>query len=125
MKSFLYFGIKLEKRVLLHKLKRYPETSKEHPKLKITQNDNKFKNTNKEKFEKQSKNMTKTNKEKCLVKFSNGNSQYPKFSPRQRRQKLDRPQVHGCCSVDQGRLIETKFGLLSVPFLNLLNEIII
>jgi len=45
MKSSSYFRSKLEKRVLLHKLKRYPETSKEHPKIKITQNNNKKKQT--------------------------------------------------------------------------------
>ena len=39
--------------------------------------------------------------------------------------KPDRPQVHGCCSVDQGRSTETKFGLPSVPFLNFLNKIVI
>jgi len=55
MKSFLYFGIKLEKRVLLHKLKRYPETRKEHSKKKITQN----KNISKAKFEKQRENKTR------------------------------------------------------------------
>jgi len=35
----------------------------------------------------------------------------------------DRPQGHGCCSVDQSRPTETKFGLPSIPFLNLLNGI--
>ena len=45
-----------------------------------------------------------------------------KFSPRQRRQELDRLQVHGCYSVDQGRPTETKFGLLSFSFSNLLNK---
>jgi len=50
MRSSLYFGIKLEKRVLLHKLKSYPKTSKAHPKVKkITHNNNK---KNKAKFEK-------------------------------------------------------------------------
>jgi len=38
MESSLYFWIKLEKRVLLYKLKSYPETRKEHPKIKVTQN---------------------------------------------------------------------------------------
>ena len=28
----------------------------------------------------------------------------------------DRSQVHGYCSIDQGRPTETKFGLPSVPF---------
>jgi len=37
----------------------------------------------------------------------------------------DHLQVHGCCSVDQDRPTETKFGLPSVPFLNLLNKIVI
>jgi len=37
----------------------------------------------------------------------------------------DRSQVHGYCSIDQGRPTETKFGLSSVPFLNLLNKIVI
>jgi len=37
----------------------------------------------------------------------------------------DRPQVHGYYSVDQGRPAETKFELPSVPFLNLLNKIVI
>jgi len=41
MKSFLYFEIKLEKKLLLYELKSYPETSKEQPKIKITQNNNK------------------------------------------------------------------------------------
>jgi len=65
MKSFLYFGIKLEQRALLHKLKSYSEkTSKELSKLKITQNKSKNKKqiTNKQKYDKK-------NKEKCLVKF--------------------------------------------------------
>jgi len=69
--------------------------------------------------------MTKTKQKKCLVKFSKGNSQYPKFSPQKWCQKLDRPQVHECCSVDQGRPTETKFESLSAPFLNLLNKIVI
>ena len=33
--------------------------------------------------------------------------------------------MHGCCGVDQGRPIETKFGFLSITFLNLLNKIVI
>jgi len=36
MKTSLCFGIKLEKRALLHKLKSYPYTSQEHPTIKIT-----------------------------------------------------------------------------------------
>jgi len=60
MKSSLYFGIKLKKMVFLHKL------SKEHPKIKITQNNNNKIKTNKAKFEEQrEKNKTK----KCFVKF--------------------------------------------------------
>jgi len=59
MKSSLYFGIKLEKRALLHKLKSYSEkTSKEHPKTKITENKNKKQIANKQKYD---KNKTKKN----------------------------------------------------------------
>jgi len=57
MKSSLYFGIKLEKRVLLHKLKSYLEKSEEHKKIshKIIINQIKQNSKNKE------KNKTKKN----------------------------------------------------------------
>ena len=49
----------------MHKLKRYPERSKEHPKIKITQNHKKTQKANKVKFkinkEKSNKNTTKIN----------------------------------------------------------------
>ena len=42
-------------------------------------------------------------------------------SPRQQRQKLDRPQVYGCCSVDQVSSHRDYRELLgSNPFLSLL-----
>ena len=50
-----------------------------------------------------SKNKEKKKTKKMLSQISNGNPQYAKFSSRQQRQKLSRPQVHGCCSIDQGR----------------------
>ena len=89
MKSSLYFGIKLEKRALLHKLnKLHRQITKNHKKIK----------TNIE----QSKNLTKQNKEKILSQiFKTEILNIQKISPRQRRQKLDRPQMHGYCSVDQ------------------------
>jgi len=57
MKSSLYFGIKLEKRAHLHKLKSYLHPSKSHPKIKITQNNNN--NNNKKQIKQNSKNKEK------------------------------------------------------------------
>jgi len=79
MKSSLYFGIKLEKRALLYKLESNPEISKEHPKIKITQNNNKNK---KQQSKIQNEQREKTKQIKMLSQISKGNSQYPKFSPR-------------------------------------------
>jgi len=60
MKSSFCFGIKLKKRVVLHKLKNYLETSKERSKIKIIQNNNN-KIKNKKQIKQNSKNKTKEN----------------------------------------------------------------
>ena len=115
MKSSLYFGVKLEQRALLQKLKRSTEKSNKIPKnKKFTQNKTTIN---------QSKINQRKTKLKCLVNFLNRNSQYPIDSPRQRRQKLDRPQVYGCCSVDQvSSHRDYTFGFLSFLFQNLLSD---